>query len=120
MKLLLCRVCGDVFNLRAHWKACSCGHSGGKYEQDGLHAVFYGEMAIPLGIHNKSLKVAIIDSLRDAASKRVKQVHKIFANIMPGNPGRTRRIEAAMVPWDSKHMRLISRTQGEYEQGERQ
>lgn len=57
MKLLLCKECGDIFNLSMKGKECSCGWTFGQYT-DNLNAVYEGH-CIPLCISNPSLRNAL-------------------------------------------------------------
>jgi hypothetical protein len=59
VKLVLCRSCQDVFKLVYDKRTCLCGKTWGRYLEDGLHAVYGGESAIPLGFANDSLATAI-------------------------------------------------------------
>ena len=56
MKLLLCRECGDIFNLTKERKSCSCGITSGMYI-DNLNAEHSG--GIPVCIENKSFIQAL-------------------------------------------------------------
>jgi hypothetical protein len=56
MKLLLCKICGDIFNLKLHSKSCSCGLVSGKYI-DNLYAEYSN--GIPIGFNNSSLAKAL-------------------------------------------------------------
>lgn len=56
MKLLLCRECGDIFNLSNKTKSCSCGKTSGRYINN-LDAKYSG--GIPLGFANSSLVEAL-------------------------------------------------------------
>jgi len=58
MKLLYCKECHSVFNLRKHVKKCECGKTQGYYDDDGLHAVYSGP-CIPLGFANGDFNYAI-------------------------------------------------------------
>ena len=58
MKLLMCKNCGDVFNLDYQEKYCKCKGIKGKYLDD-LNAEYYGDDAIPLGFANNSISEAI-------------------------------------------------------------
>lgn len=58
MKLLMCKNCGDVFNLDYKEKYCKCKGVRGKY-LDNLNAEYYGDDAIPLGFDNLSFVKAI-------------------------------------------------------------
>ena len=51
MKLLYCKECGDIFNLKFETVHCSCGKCYGNYEPDGVTA-FISEDAVPLGFDN--------------------------------------------------------------------
>lgn len=57
MKLLLCKKCGDVFNLNMSKKSCSCGETCGQYN-DSLYAEISGP-CIPIGFANSSFLNAI-------------------------------------------------------------
>jgi hypothetical protein len=57
MKLIFCTVCHDIFRLSDTPKACMCGASHGQYT-DALNAT-YGGSAVPLGISNQSLVMAL-------------------------------------------------------------
>jgi hypothetical protein len=61
MKLLYCRVltCGDIVRLSCTERTCTCGRTKGRYLSDGIHAVYSGDYAVPLGIANESLEAAI-------------------------------------------------------------
>lgn len=67
MKLLLCLNCSDVTNLAMTHRECACGQSGGKYLQDGLNAVHYGNSML-LGFHNGSLALAVNKQAREGDS----------------------------------------------------
>ncbi len=58
MKLIFCPNCQDVRKLGKTMTFCECGASGGYYLEDGLHAEIFGD-AVPLGIDNVSLSVAL-------------------------------------------------------------
>lgn len=53
MKLLYCKKCNDVINLKADLKICSCGETEGKYI-DNLNAEYSGKHAVPFAIDNFS------------------------------------------------------------------
>jgi len=57
MKLIYCNNCADVLSLSYTTKTCRCGETGGHYERDGLHAIYYGN-AMPLGFTNDTFKHA--------------------------------------------------------------
>lgn len=57
MKLLLCRECNDIFNLRMEEKKCGCGKTSGRYT-DEVNAEYRGP-AVPLGFTNSSLAGAV-------------------------------------------------------------
>ncbi|MDW2879553.1 MULTISPECIES: hypothetical protein [Bacillaceae] len=59
MKLLLCLECNDIFSLNLKMKKCSCGKTKGQYI-DHLNAIYEGDSAMPIGISNPSLKVAVL------------------------------------------------------------
>lgn len=59
MKLLLCRECLDIISIHLDVeRVCKCGKTGGKYI-DKLNAVYFGDMAVPIGFVNNSLMKAI-------------------------------------------------------------
>ena len=59
MKLLLCKECQDIVRLiREEKRVCKCGKVGGKYTDD-LNAVYFGEMAVPIGFANSTLVKAV-------------------------------------------------------------
>lgn len=58
MKLLYCRKCGEIFNLKKTPRACTCGECGGQYLPDGLNAEYYGP-AVIFGIDNNSFARAV-------------------------------------------------------------
>ena len=59
MKLIVCRECQDVVRLiQGEKRTCKCGKVGGKY-LDELNAVYFGDMAVPIGFANNSLAMAI-------------------------------------------------------------
>ena len=59
MKLLYCPHCNDIIKLRSEARrTCWCGKSGGMYMPDGINAIIDGD-AIPLGILNSALEVAL-------------------------------------------------------------
>ena len=58
MKLLMCKNCGDIFNLDYQEKYCKCKGVKGKY-LDNLNAEYPGSDAVPLGFANNSISVAI-------------------------------------------------------------
>lgn len=61
MKLLFCKNCQDVIKLILNEKrVCKCGKVGGKYI-DSLNAVYFGDMAVPIGFANSSLINAVIN-----------------------------------------------------------
>lgn len=57
MKLLFCKQCQDIVALRRVHRACECGESGGKYLDDGLHAVVDGPCHL-IGFANSTLQRA--------------------------------------------------------------
>lgn len=58
MKLILCPSCEDVVKLNVTGRFCECGHSWGRYLDDGISAEIGGE-AIPLGFANSELRTAL-------------------------------------------------------------
>ncbi len=61
MKLLLCRLCEDVFRILVNEeRTCRCGRTKGRYEKDGLNAWYEGGAhAVPLGFANDSFIRAV-------------------------------------------------------------
>jgi len=59
MKLLLCRRCQDVFKLQTTQRECGCGGTWGRYDADGLNAVYDDGFGVPIGFHNGSLATAV-------------------------------------------------------------
>lgn len=58
MKLLLCKECQDIIRLVDVKRTCKCGKVGGRYIDD-LNAVYFGDMAVPIGFANSSLVSAV-------------------------------------------------------------
>ena len=58
MKLILCKMCQDVFKLDLVPRTCKCGACVGSYLADGLNAVYSGP-AVPIGFGNTTLAEAI-------------------------------------------------------------
>ncbi len=58
MKLLLCKDCQDILRLINIKRTCKCGKVGGKYT-DTINAVYFGEMAVPIGFANSTLVKAV-------------------------------------------------------------
>lgn len=59
MKLVLCKECQDIVRLIEDKKrVCQCGKVGGKYVDD-LNAVYFGDVAVPIGFANSTLVKAI-------------------------------------------------------------
>lgn len=57
MKLIYCLNCGDMFNLKFHNKACSCGQCTGRYV-DNSYAEITGP-CVSVGIGNISFTKAL-------------------------------------------------------------
>lgn len=69
MKLIICKKCKDVFNLRPGIiKECSCGQSKGMY-LDNDNAEYSG-LCIPLGFENVSLIEALADRPEEGSGRR--------------------------------------------------
>lgn len=68
MKLLFCIRCGDVFNLTAANKKCSCGSTQGKY-LSLLQAEYSGEFAIPVGFSNEDFIYSVVNQPTSGAGK---------------------------------------------------
>lgn len=65
MKLLLCKKCQDIIRLiQDEKRVCQCGKVGGKYIDD-LNAVYFGDMAVPLGFANNTLVNAVHNQPKD-------------------------------------------------------
>lgn len=69
MKLVFCEACQDVIRLQEEPRYCKCGKSGGVYEEDGLHAHYWGVYAMPLGFANPSLRLALDRQPRDGTGR---------------------------------------------------
>ncbi len=70
MKLIYCLKCGDIIKLTGNnEKSCECGSSKGKYEEDGWHAWYSGEYAVPVGIHNSQFRNALLGDSRNRGFK---------------------------------------------------
>lgn len=67
MKLLMCKTCGDIFNLQLHSKSCGCGLVSGKYT-DNLYAEYSG--GIPIGFNNHSLAKALKNQPENGMGQR--------------------------------------------------
>lgn len=68
MKLLMCKKCGDMFNLDRVEKSCRCGETSGRYVDDIL-AEIKGD-CVPIGIGNYKFKVAYqMQQIEDQAQK---------------------------------------------------
>jgi hypothetical protein len=63
MKLLLCPKCHDIIRLFSSTRWCQCKESWGRYELDGLRAV-YSPNAIALGMDNFEVSQAVHVSRR--------------------------------------------------------
>jgi len=57
MKLILCKLCGDVVALRPKQRTCECGASSGRY-LGPVKATIAGP-CLPIGFLNRGLKEAI-------------------------------------------------------------
>ena len=67
MKLLFCKKCEDVFRIWiAERRTCKCGDTSGQYHEDGLHADFRGQYAIPLGFDNWKFVGAVLSQPKEA------------------------------------------------------
>jgi hypothetical protein len=58
VKLLFCRICGDVVKLERRKRSCRCRDVHGRYEQDGAHATV-SQRAIVIGLGNGNLQEAV-------------------------------------------------------------
>jgi len=58
MKLIYCCHCQDVVKLLHHERHCDCGRCGGHYINQ-LHAVYWGDTAVPLGFDNTSFGMTL-------------------------------------------------------------
>lgn len=60
MKLIYCQACGDVVKLIPEaTRSCQCEACCGRYEDDGFYAMYSGALAVPLGIDNTTMLLAI-------------------------------------------------------------
>ena len=88
MKLLFCRKCQDVFKLAADYeRTCKCGAVGGKYLEDGWHAVYWGVDAVPIGFANGTLAVALRNR------PRIGEGARFTAFVMPKEVPSMRKID---------------------------
>ena len=67
MKLIFCRLCQHVYSLSYDKHACMCGQTWGYYLHDGLHAVYGGANAVPLGFLNASFVKAVVNQPEENA-----------------------------------------------------
>ena len=93
MKLLLCKSCGDIFNLSFTMKKCSCGGTRGSYSRAGINATYSGD-CVPLCISNPS----IINAIAEQQVKDVETPGEYFgarfdAWICPKNSDRFKRLK---------------------------
>ncbi len=58
MKLMLCRACGDVVQLRLETRACQCGAARGRYLAD-RSTVEQTRDTLSLALHNRDLAHAV-------------------------------------------------------------
>jgi hypothetical protein len=70
MKLVVCTSCLDVIKLDKIPRVCKCRRCGGRYLEDGVHATYWGDFAIPIGVNNFSLVEAIRNQPEDGKGKR--------------------------------------------------
>lgn len=70
MKLIYCRNCSDILNLKFREKKCGCGKSGGWFT-DGQKAVYWGE-CIPIEVDNHSFLKAIRNQSKSGLRRRFK------------------------------------------------
>lgn len=57
MKLMLCRHCGDVVQMRPQVRVCVCGRSRGRYLDQAT--VEQTEGSVSLALHNHDLRTAV-------------------------------------------------------------
>lgn len=70
MKLLLCKECADIVRLiQDEKRICKCGKVGGRYIDD-LNAVYFGELAVPIGFENSTLLKAVHNQPKDGMGER--------------------------------------------------
>ena len=69
MKLIYCSHCDDVRKLSYTLTTCECGRSFGKYDKDGLNAMYSGE-AVPIGFANQSFMDAFLDQPESGQGQR--------------------------------------------------
>lgn len=90
MKLLMCPLCLDIFNLNFTTKVCSCGHVSGKYI-NYREAVTNGN-GISIGLDNNSVTKAIAGLRQGYTGDRDYFINKcsitcwLRPNEGPGNP----------------------------------
>lgn len=69
MKLIYCPHCEDIRKLALKLTTCECGRSYGRYDEDGLNAM-YGGKAVPIGLANESFIVALANQPESGLGKR--------------------------------------------------
>lgn len=75
MKLLYCQWCGDIFNLQLHEKQCSCGKAKGKYLEDGLNAVWCGNLGVmPFMLTSSDFKYVASDFFANPTIQRERAI----------------------------------------------
>ena len=70
MKLIYCTICQDLVKLKMELTYCECEKSCGKYLEDGLNAIYFGDYAVPLGINNFNFVEALKKQPKDGLGKR--------------------------------------------------
>ncbi len=100
MKLLLCRICSDVFSLDYEEKVCGCGKSGGRYV-DNINAEYWGKKAMLLGFANLSFAKAITMQIANG---------DLTEQVMPdGVTVKGRSFEAFVIPASAPSVKKIRR-----------
>jgi len=71
VKLLFCRECNDVIRIVPEdIRECQCGKVKGRYLEDGYHAEYSGDEAIPVAFLNSSFAEAIREQPQEGGGYR--------------------------------------------------
>lgn len=85
MKLLYCKLCGDIVRLRGELRRCECGASTGRYT--GVLQAEISGSAIPLGFNNLDFFLALEERPEQGLGK------KFTAFIIPKECATVERID---------------------------
>ena len=101
MKLLVCKKCNDIFNLRMEMKTCGCGETSGRYV-DQLNAEISG-MCQPIGFNNYTVKKAMrMQQMEDSAQELARREtccrgNEFEAFFIPASASSIKRVESPNV-----------------------